>query len=158
MKRFAKVNRSSAMFIAALTCLVLAASVSAFAVPSGQVHRSLTNVTLTGACCQDIPGETVTVTEPTTVTPIVINWSFQYLATGPFGFGVRVNGGGCGNFGPTFAPATGSPVTQSIQWVIFPNEGLVPGKNTLTVCFGPILKNSDTLAVGPRALAVRIGK
>lgn len=83
MKAFSKLN--NVVFVAVLAFVVVAGSVSAFALPANQVHHSLNPIIVTGPCCQDITGETVTVTEPATVTPVVVEWSMEYVASGPFG-------------------------------------------------------------------------
>jgi hypothetical protein len=162
MRAFSKVTQRSSAFVAAMAIVLMAGSTAAFAVPAGQVHRSLTSVTLVGACCQDVPGETVKVTEPTVVAPIVITWSMEYNSTGPFAVGIRINGGGCGDYGPSYVPVPPNGQTpfwpQTIQWLIFPGEGLVPGKNTFTVCFGATTNNNQTLTLGSRTLAVRFSK
>lgn len=73
MKVFAKVNRSSAIFIAALTCLMLAGSVSAFAVRqvhTGKAAAAVTVVTeselsfIGSTSFQNLPGATATITVP----------------------------------------------------------------------------------------------
>jgi hypothetical protein len=73
MKLFAKVNGSSAMFIAALTCLMLAGSISAFAVRqvhTGKVAAAVTIVTeselsfIGSTSFQNLPGATATINVP----------------------------------------------------------------------------------------------
>jgi len=165
MKILSKLAQRNVVFLAAIACMVVAASLSAFAVPPDQVHRSLTTVSLTGACCQDVPGETVTVTEPSAVVPVVLTWSMEYNtpSDGAFAVGVRLNGGGCGNYGPSYIPIYIGDATQvfsphAVAWVILPGDGLVKGKNTFTVCYGPTRNNNDVLTVGSRTLAVRLSK
>ena len=96
------------------------------------------------------------------VVPIVVTWSMEYNSTGPFAVGIRINGGGCGDYGPEYVPVHPNGQTpfwpQTIQWLIFPGEGLVPGKNTFTVCFGATTNNNQTLTLGSRTLAVRFSK
>jgi hypothetical protein len=79
----------------------------AFAVPPTQVHRSLTEITLAGVCCQDVPDETVSVTEPSAVAPVVLTWSTKYNSFGTLAVGVRLNGGGGGG-GCVPQPVTGA--------------------------------------------------
>lgn len=162
MKILSKQTKQNTLFLAAIACLLVAGSMSAFAVPPDQVHRSLTSVTLAGACCQDVPGETISVTEPAAVAPVVLTWSMEYNSTGPFAVGIRVNGGGCGDFGPAFVPVPPNGKTpfwpQTIQWVIFPSEGLAKGKNTFAVCYGATTNDGQTLTLERRTLAVRISK
>lgn len=162
MKATLNVSKSIPILAVVLACLTLA-SVAAFAVPTNQVHRSTSQVTVTGPCCQNIPGESVTITEPATVAPVILVWSMEYVATGPFGLGISINGGGCGDYGPEWIPkATAVNGTlffpMTFQMVIFPSDGLVAGKNTFQVCEGPIVNNSDTMTLGTRTLLVQISK
>ena len=46
-----KVRIGSTKFIAALACIMLAGSISAFAVPATQVSQALNFTTFTGKCC-----------------------------------------------------------------------------------------------------------
>jgi hypothetical protein len=73
MKPFAKVNRSSAMFIAALTCLMLAGSISAFAVRQTHTAKAASAVTIVtesqitfigSTSFQNLAGATATITVP----------------------------------------------------------------------------------------------
>ena len=67
MKAVSKTNKSTAILVAGLSLMMLAGSISAFAVPPTQVARLLTNPTITAKCCVPI-GPTVQVTEPSTIT------------------------------------------------------------------------------------------
>jgi hypothetical protein len=127
------------------------------------VHRASNPVTVTGPCCQNIPGEVVAINEPATVVPVVLVWSIDYVASGPFAFGVSINGGGCGDYGPEWIPkataVTGTsffPLT--FQLTIFPSDGLVKGANSFQVCEGPTVNNSDQLSLGTRTLSVQLSK
>ena len=73
MKAFAKVTRSSAMFIAALTCMMLVGSISAFAARqtfNGKAVAAVTVVTesadtfINSTSYQNLAGATVTITVP----------------------------------------------------------------------------------------------
>ena len=73
MKLFARVNRSSAIFIAAVTCLMLADSISAFAVRqkhTGKTAAAVTVVTeseitfIGSTSFQNLAGATATITVP----------------------------------------------------------------------------------------------
>jgi hypothetical protein len=159
MKTVSRISLRNAVLTALFTCLLVAGSVAAFAVPPNQVHLSKTPVQIQGQCCQDVAGESVQVSEPAETVPVIVTWSVQYTSNGPFDFGIRVNGGGCGDFGPTFMPtssATGLPVTY--QHVIFPNAGLLKGINTLQICVGSAQDNDNTLVLGERTLAVQFSK
>lgn len=158
METLSKVTKRNAVFTAMLACLFVAGSVAAFAVPRAQVHLSKTPITMQGGCCQDVAGETVQVTEPAALVPVVVTWSVQYTSNGPFSFGIRLNGGGCGDYGPTFMPTiSGSAFPFTYQHVISPADGLVKGINTFQICVGG---NNDgsSLVLGERTLAVRFSK
>jgi len=148
-------------FVTFVACMLTTAA--ALAVPVGQVHRTTTQIKVTGPCCQDISGETVTITEPANLVSVVLEWSMEYVSTGPFAVGVRINGGGCGDYGPEYIPTKaavrGTPFyPTTIQFVILPSDGLIAGSNTLTVCEGPTVNNNDTMTIGTRTLAVHISK
>ena len=73
MKLFAKVNRSSAILSAALSCLMLAGSISAFAVRQVHTGKAATAVTVVteselsfigSTSFQNLPGATATITVP----------------------------------------------------------------------------------------------
>jgi hypothetical protein len=158
MQKVSKLNRRY-IFTALLACVFVANSIGAFAVPANQVHLSKTPLQIQGACCQNVAGETVEVSEPTATVPVIVTWSVQYTSDGPFSFGIRVNGGGCGDFGPTFIPtSSATPVPVTYQHVIFPNDGLVKGNNTFEICLGAAQDDSSTLVLGERTLAVQLSK
>jgi hypothetical protein len=159
MKTPSRVNPRNVVLTAVLACLLVAGSVAAFAVPPNQVHLSKTPVQIQGLCCQDVAGESVQVSETAETVPVIVTWSVQYTSNGPFDFGIRVNGGGCGDFGPTFMPTSstsGLPVTY--QHVIVPNDGLVKGINTFQICIGNPQNNGNSLVLGERTLAVQFSK
>lgn len=163
MKTYSKLNRKAVVLAAAVTLTILAGSLSAFAVPASQVHRSTTPITVSGPCCQNINGESVKITEPSLVAPVILVWSMEYVSTGPFAFGVSINGGGCGDYGPEWLPTeTASNGTAfhpaTFQLVIQPSDGLVSGTNTFQVCEGPTVNNSDQMTIGTRTLSVQISK
>ena len=163
MKAVSKVNKGRAMSVAALACLMLAGSVSAYAVPMSQVARILTIKTTTAACCV-LLGPTVTITEPTTVAPVIVTWSADYAPSGTVVFDLSLNGGPCAFFGSGVAPALqlapGSAsifLSGSFQWVVLPADGLKKGANTYSVCGGGV-GGPVTFSTGSSTLTVQISK
>jgi hypothetical protein len=158
-RRSMKNKRSMIAFV---VC-VLVAAVAAFATPGPQLARHTTPITVTGPCCQNIADESVKITEPATLAPVILTWSMEYVSTGPFAVGVSINGGGCGDYGPEYLPqktaVTGIPFfPTAIQWIIVPQDGLHSGPNTFQVCEGPTVNNNDQLTLGTRTLSVQISK
>jgi hypothetical protein len=163
MKTFSKAHKINAAFVAALAIMLVAASMSAFAVPPGQVARLLTNPTVTATCCVAV-GPTVQLVEPAAIAPVIVTWSSDYEVSGESGFSLSVNGGPCQFYGPGDAPFVtlkgGSGlVSSSYQWLVLPADGvLVKGKNTFTTCFGGLGGVPTTIFFGGRTLSVQIGK
>jgi hypothetical protein len=161
MKTFSKVNKSSPVLMAALACMMLAESVSVFAVPVSQVARDLTGRTISAECCV-LLGPMVRVTEPTVVTPVALTWSTDYPVNNEIRFGLSVNGGTCTSYGPTVGPALSTLggsgfVSTTYQWVVLPSDGLRKGVNTFAVCGGGI-GSFVTITIGHNTLAVQISK
>jgi len=168
MKAFTKVNKGRAGFVAALACIVLAGSLSAFAVPANQVFRvdSTTGfVTFTGGCCFSWNDEvTFSATKP--LAPVIVTWSSDYQSSGENQVGISLNGGSCIAYGagrmPMFFPVDAGSTAPfsniSIQWVIEPSDGLVIGKNIFTLCGGGSFGNSVTTKLGFRTLTVQVSK
>jgi hypothetical protein len=142
-----------------LLCLVVGIAAAAFAVPPTEVLRIEDTQTFTGACC--FPwGETVTITEPKAVVPVVVTWSTDYVTSSNnvnFSVGVSVNGHPClaTSVIGGFATPDGTFSSRSFQWNILPSDGLVKGNNNITLCGGA---SSGTIALGLNTLAVRISK
>ena len=162
MKKISEAHKNNSVLVATLACLILAGSISAFAVPAGQVARVLTNPTVTATCCVSL-GITVTVTEPNAISPVIVTWSSDYELSGESAFNLSVNGGPCLFFGAGTAPfvnlkgGTGL-LNSSYQWIVLPSDGvLVKGKNTFTVCEGGV-GGPTTMFFGFRTLSVQIGK
>jgi hypothetical protein len=158
MEAFSKVNKRNLVFIA---CVMVAGAISAFAVPTGQVARALTGQSITAACCVLI-GPSVTVTEPTTVVPVIVTWNSDYTISGEIQFNLSINGGPCKFYGasvqPWLAINGGSGfLSGTFQWIVFPTDGLAPGKNSFQVCAGGV-SGPKTINLGFRTLAVEIGK
>jgi hypothetical protein len=163
VKTFSKPHKINAVFVAALAIIMLAGSISAFAVPPNQVARLLTNPTITATCCVQV-GPTVQVTEPSAIAPVIVTWSSDYEISGESAFALSVNGGPCLFYGPGDAPfvslkgGTGL-VSSSYQWLVLPADGvLVKGKNTFTSCFGGLNGVPTTIFFGGRTLSVQMGK
>jgi len=143
----------------AVVCVFLGLAAAAFAVLPSEVLFVGNIQTFTGLCCSRW-GETVLVTEPKAVVPVVVTWSTDYRMTDSrfFHVGVSVNGHPClVNDLSFFAPADGSFVSRTLQWVTFPSDGLVQGTNNITLCGGGG-DASDTITLGGNTLAVRIAK
>ena len=162
MKAFWKAHQTKAVLLTALACMMLAGSMSAFAVPPTQVARLLTNPTITATCCVPI-GPTVQLTE-TAISPVIVTWSSDYEISGESAFALSVNGGPCLFYGPGDAPfvslkgGTGL-VSSSYQWLVLPADGvLVKGKNTFTACAGGLNGVATTIFFGGRTLSVQTGK
>jgi len=139
--------------------VVLGLAAAAFAILPSEVLFVGNIQTFTGLCCSRW-GETVLVTEPKAVVPVVVTWSTDYRLTDSrfFHVGVSVNGHPClVNDLTFFAPPDGSFVSRTLQWVIFPSDGLVKGTNDITLCGGGG-DTSDTITMGGNTLAVRIAK
>lgn len=156
MKTFSM--KRSLMLVAALVCMIAAGSVSALAVPKAQTFISFEAKTFTGKCCF-LMGDTVKVNEPATVAPVIVTWSTEYRTGNEFIVGLSVNNGPCIAHGPRDMQPLDDVIQQkTFQWVLFPNDGLRSGTNTLTVCGGGALNDTDSILVGLRTLTVQIGK
>jgi hypothetical protein len=168
MKAFSKFNNSrlnkrNILFAAALSCLMLAGSLPAFAVPTPQVARILNIQTFTAQCCV-LLGPTVHLNEPSTIAPVIVTWSADYADTGTVLFGLSLNGKPCAFFGSGVAPlttldpkSTSIFLSSSFQWVVLPADGLVKGSNSFTVCGGGV-GGSVTMNIGSNTLTVQISK
>ncbi len=162
MNRFWKTNKNTAVFVATLAGIMLAGSLSAFAVPPKQVARVYNAVTFTGKCCF-LWNESVSITEPATIVPVIVTWSADVVVNDEFLVGLSLNGGGCTAFGsreiPWLAVFKGSgALNQTHQWVVFPSDGLVKGTNTFALCGGGVSSTSDTISFGLSTLAVQISQ
>jgi hypothetical protein len=156
MKITSKITKQQvARFALLLACLGIAAL--AFAVPPNQVLRKGDSPVLTGACCFSF-GESVTVTEPAKITPVVVTWNTGYLSHVSYKVGIAVNGHPCqvsDNFVFDITDSIGR--TRTFQWVVLPGDGLIKGTNTFTLCGGGN-NGSDAVTLGFRTLTVTISK
>ena len=89
--------------IAALACIMLAGSISAFAVPTTQVSRVLPFSTFVGKCCF-LWNQTVQITEPANVAPVVVTWSADVFLNDEIIVGLSLNGGSCIAYGTREIP------------------------------------------------------
>lgn len=148
------------MFLATIA-LVVAIHTPAFAVAPSEVLRMQQNQFFQGSCC--FPWlETVSLTEPAKVEAVTVTWSGDYQATGYFFIGISLNGGVCQFYGSSVLAPTASFDNffdaATIDVAILPGEGLVPGKNTFTLCGGGMMSPSDIVTLGINTLSVRISK
>ena len=144
-----------ARFALVLACMGIAAL--AFAVPPNQLLRKGDTPVMTGKCCFSW-GESVTVTEPAQVTPVVVTWNADYQTNVLINVGFAVNGHPCQV--PDFQnlDASGSiGRSRTIQWVVLPSDGLIKGNNTITLCGGGS-KDTDAIKLGFRTLTVTTSK
>ncbi|MFZ3340766.1 MAG: hypothetical protein WA609_18915 [Terriglobales bacterium] len=160
MKAASRARRSKAAFVATLACIMLAVSISAFAVPPAQVARVNDAVTFTGQCCF-LWKETVKITEPAVVVPVIVTWSADVVVNDEFLVGLALNGGPCAADGsreiPWFYGISGA-ANATHQWIVFPSDGLVKGKNTFALCGGGAFSPTDTISFTLSTLAVQISK
>jgi len=143
----------------AVVCVVLGLAAAALAIPQNEVLLVGNLQTFTGLCCSRW-GETVLVTEPSIVVPVVVTWSTDYRLTDSrfFHVGVSVNGHPCMfNDLSFFAPPDGTFISRTIQWVIFPSDGLIKGTNNITLCGGGG-DATDSITLAGNTLAVRFAK
>jgi hypothetical protein len=136
---------------------------TASAVTPKELLRVEHNQAFEGLCCFSWL-ETVQVTEPSTVVPVIVTWSTDYQATGVFLVTLSVNGGPCRFFGPgsiqPFGRGDGSGPFESryLQWLISPRDGLVPGNNKFTLCGGAASSPTAVILLGFNTLTVRSTK
>jgi len=162
MTTLLKATNSRMLLIAALASFMLAGSISAFAVPPTQVSQALNEVTFTGKCCS-LWNQSVAVTEPAAVVPVVVTWSADIFLNDEFIVGISLNGGSCIAYGtreiPWLPVLGGSGILNAThQWVILPADGLKKGKNTFALCGGGANSNSDTIDIEQSSLVVQISK
>ncbi len=161
MKLVLKLAKLNYFGLAVIACLVLALQTPSFAVSKNELLRVQQNQSFQGLCCFSWL-EKVSVTEPATVVPVIVTWSTNYQATGYFSAGLSLNGGPCLAFGSEVLAPTDSFDnffdSQTLEKVILPGDGLVPGKNTFTLCGGAFFSAADTIVVGLNTLSARVSK
>jgi|SRR6267142_2690499 len=158
MKIFSKLSQQGVMFVATLALILTMASVPSFATAPIQVARNLFITTTTAQCCVAL-GPTVKINEPSTVTPVIVTWSADYIVSDTVQFALSLNGGPCLFYGPSvanlFASGTASSfISGTFQWVVLPADGLKQGLNTFTVCGGGVGK-AVTFSTGSNTLTVQ---
>lgn len=144
-----------------VACLVVCAARFAFAVPDKQILHVTIQQTFTGACCFSW-GETVAVTEPVNVAPVVVTFAGDLLVSERLNVGLSLNGGPCRfDLGPNqineLAIDHFAFVAHAWTWVVEPTDGLFPGNNTFTLCGGGS-QASSKVTIESNTLAVRISK
>jgi hypothetical protein len=166
MKTLFKQTKQNARYLAAIACLTLAGSISAHAISPSQVGRTFAVQTARAVCstsfCQEeLIQPTVSLTEPATVTPVIVTWSADYNTTGTSVIGMSLNGRPCVAYGPfvlqepqLIAGSNSITVSGTHQWVILPSDGLVKGKNTFQVCVAGY-EEFQTINVGYSSLTVQ---
>ena len=158
MKVFSRLTQSSVVSVAALALALMTLPASSYATATKQVARNLFITTTTAECCV-VLGPTVKITEPATVSPVIVTWSADYIVFDTVQFALSLNGGPCLFYGPSvanlFASGTASSfISGTFQWVIMPADGLKTGANTFTVCGGGVGK-AVTFSVGSNTLTVQ---
>ena len=153
--------------------VVLAALVASVIVGTGPasaatlpVLRSLNTQTFSGLCCVSF-GETVGISEPSTLKPVVITWDVGYAPglNDESLAGLSVNGGACQTavFGADVMPAydlandPGAFVRHiTFQWVILPSDGVLKtGANTFELCGGGATSSSDSVTIYDNTLSAQ---
>ena len=146
-----------------VVCLVVMVTPAVFAVSNQELLRVEQNQSFQGACCFTWL-EQVRVTEPAAIVPVIVTWSTDYQSTGPFLAGLSVNGRPCQFFGSGsiarfgVGDGTGDFESRYLQWTILPDEGLIRGRNTFTLCGGATLSPIDIITLGFNTLTVRLSK
>jgi hypothetical protein len=154
-----KANKNTAMAIAIIACMMLAASTSSFAVPASQISRVPTFMTFVGVCCTPW-GQTVQITEPAEVVPVIVTWSSDVWTTDESIVGLSLNGGFCTAYGSREIPAQGSNgfTNTTHQWALLPSDGLKKGPNTFALCGGAVRPGTDILNIWLSTLTVQTSK
>ena len=143
---------------------ILAVPVTLFAVQSAQVFRYTGTPFLhTGVCCT-VLNESVSVTEPATVVPVVVDFNSDYQSNVEGNFGLSINGGSCNIFlGPNRLPefnlgsgGVGPFGDIHYRWIVKSSDGLKAGKNTFTPCAGGSQGDSANIELGFHTLTVQI--
>lgn len=162
MKAFV-VSKRQIFAAAALALLLVAGSLSLFALSAKQVARVSAGQTFKAQCCVAV-GPTVSVTEPATPQAVIVTFNTDYVVDGTAQFGLSVNGGPCAFYGATVSPSltfgpgsNGAFNSSTFNWVVLPSDGLVPGSNTFTLCGGGASAPVN-ITLGFRTLTVQIGK
>lgn len=164
MKAPFKHDNLNASYRTAIAGLLLAGSITAYAIPANQVGRFTEVQTIDYAVCvsDDCPGflPEVVITEPATGTPVIVTWSADYNTTGTSVVGLSLNGGPCLYYGPftlqepQLVGANSVTVATTHQWVVMPSDGLKKGTNTFNLCAGGY-EIPQTINIGFSTLTVQ---
>src|SRR5580704_4650530 len=158
--------KQNALHLTALACLMMSGSISAHAIAPSQVGRTFAAQTVsaicnTGFCNEAVIEPKVSLTEPATVTPVIVTWSADYNTTGTSVVGMSLNGGPCAAYGPfvlqqpqLIAGSNSITVSGTRQWVILPSDGLVKGTNTFQMCLAGY-EELQVINVGYSSLTVQ---
>jgi hypothetical protein len=160
--RFKQNKKVTIFAIAALAIIAVPATL--FAVQSTQVFRYTGSPFLHAAVCCTVLSESVTLTEPATVAPVVVDFNADYQSNVEGNFGLSINGGSCNIFlGPNRLPefnlgsgGSGPFGNVHYRWVVKSTDGLKTGKNTFTPCAGGSEGNSANIELGFHTLSVQI--
>jgi len=167
MKTTSKITKGF-IFAAVLACLMAVGSGSAFA---QQVYRFIpdpnplifTNACPSGDGCGSW-GESVSISEGSSLVPIVVTWSTRYFVNvaDVYYVGLNVNGNGCltDYYGPTnlddiSTNPAGHFLTATFQWVIEPSDGVLvkSATNTFELCGGGN-STGDSITISQNTLTV----
>jgi hypothetical protein len=161
--------RTSVVFASILACLIVVGAGSATAADK-TVLRNQNYFYVNGQCCISL-NETVTITEPATLQPVIVHWSAGYSieVTDNYQAGLSVNGGACSanagagaGYGPEVIPdfELGYPGNFShvdFQWIILPSDGVLKtGTNTFELCGGGANSTSDSIVINTNTLSVQL--
>ena len=145
MKTYLESNYRKILCLLAVSAMVASAALSAHAADE---QRTLTLTPLNGACCF-LFGPAVTVSEPSSPTPVVVTFTTDYTSNARFFVGLDVNKRGCTFYGSREAPQVTNFTPAAYQWVIFPGDSvLVPGVNTISLCGGAPPGGTGTFNMG----------
>lgn len=164
-KATSKIN-NSVVFAAVLACLIIAGAGSAFS-QTEPILRVLADTTFVGQCCFSF-NESVSISEPATIKPVIVTWSGDYAPNDADAYfvGLSVNGGECTTVGygarvlaDNSGPGSLYSTAASFQWLVLPTDGiLVKGVNTFELCGGGKNSPTDSLTIGLNTLSVVLAK
>jgi len=121
--------------------LVIGIASSALAIPPEQVLHVDGPIAIAGDPCCFSFNETISMTEPAKPVAIVVTFEESGESDGAVAYlvGLIVNNRACKFFGSGFIPGiieTDTFQPRTFQWIVFPDDGLRKGRNTLTLCGG----------------------
>jgi len=141
----------------AVVSLLIGCATTAFAVPPEEVFQNVGSLDFEGPCCSSF-NVGITVTEPAKPVPVVVTWEvFVFENTGNL-VGLMVNGGPCKFFGSASISNSSDSSPRMFQWIVFADEGLQAGSNTLTLCGGGTFNGNNFLDTFGMTLAARLSQ